>query len=568
MTLHVKCITATDINLARTVRISPKSLAGKIGRTAKNEHTRVAVGPSALETNTVTDCDVVVIGSGIGGLSCASLLARYGMHAIVCESHSVPGGAAHSFERDGYHFESGPSLYSGMDSKGPTANPLALVLQAIDEPLELIEYDVWNVFLPETPKGFPAKVGPAGFHELLVHAGGSGILEEWTRLMAEVAPLSRAATALPAAAIRLDLGVILSSIYRYFPLLASSAFTLPRLTGPFSDVLDAAQITNPFIRSYLDLLCFLLSGLPADSTITAEVAFMLKEWLAPGSKLQFPVGGSTAMVLALVGGVTKRGGEVRVNAHVEQIIVENGKAVGVKLRGGEVIRARKAVVSNASTPDMLCLLPPGSVPPQWRQDIEMTPLNPSFMHLHLGFDATGLDTLEMHHIVVDDWAKGVTAPHNVVLISIASVADPTLAPEGKHVLHAYYPATEPWSEWEGLKRGTLEYLRKKEERAKALWAAVERIVPDIRERIEVEAVGTPLTHARYLRRHRGTYGPAWRAGKATFPLGKTPVEGLYCCGDFTFPGIGLPAVAASGMVIANSLVPLNMHMELLDSIGL
>jgi len=83
MTLHVKCITATDINLARTVRISPKSLAGKIGRTAKNEHTRVAVGPSALETNTVTDCDVVVIGSGIGGLSCASLLARYGMHAIV-----------------------------------------------------------------------------------------------------------------------------------------------------------------------------------------------------------------------------------------------------------------------------------------------------------------------------------------------------------------------------------------------------------------------------------------------------------------------------------------------------
>ena len=56
--------------------------------------------------------DVVIIGSGVGGLCCAALLAKYGYRVIVCESHAIAGGAAHSFERNGYKFDSGPSLYS------------------------------------------------------------------------------------------------------------------------------------------------------------------------------------------------------------------------------------------------------------------------------------------------------------------------------------------------------------------------------------------------------------------------------------------------------------------------
>jgi phytoene dehydrogenase-like protein len=54
------------------------------------------------------EVDMVVIGSGVAGLSCAALLARYGFEVIVCESHTIPGGAAHSFERDGFKFDSGP----------------------------------------------------------------------------------------------------------------------------------------------------------------------------------------------------------------------------------------------------------------------------------------------------------------------------------------------------------------------------------------------------------------------------------------------------------------------------
>lgn len=59
---------------------------------------------------------MIVIGSGIGGLSCGGLLARYNQDVVVLESHEHPGGAAHSFKIKDYNFDSGPSLFSGFQS--------------------------------------------------------------------------------------------------------------------------------------------------------------------------------------------------------------------------------------------------------------------------------------------------------------------------------------------------------------------------------------------------------------------------------------------------------------------
>lgn len=104
----------------------------------------------------------------------------------------------------------------------------------------------------------------------------------------------------------------------------------------------------------------------------------------------------------------------------------------------------------------------------------------------------------------------------------------------------------------------------KQERAEVMWQALERVIPDIRSRCEVTLVGTPLTHARFLRRHHGSYGPAIAAGKGLFPGANTPLSGLLCCGDSTFPGIGLPAVAASGMAAANTIASVQQHLQLLN----
>lgn len=78
------------------------------------------------------------------------------------------------------------------------------------------------------------------------------------------------------------------------------------------------------------------------------------------------------------------------------------------------------------------------------------------------------ESLGIHHIVVNDWSRGVDADQNVVLISIPSVLSKDLAPAGKHILHAYTPGTEPYKLWEGLDRRSTEYKNLKRERSEVL----------------------------------------------------------------------------------------------------
>lgn len=508
--------------------------------------------------------DIVVIGSGIGGLSCAALLARYGYQVTVCESHSLPGGAAHGFERSGFKFDSGPSLYSGL-SYSPSPNPLRQVLDAIGEDVDWVNYDTWGCLLPEGE--FETQVGAEQFALVLERLRGADAVAEWRRLQEFMEPYSKAAIALPVANLRPNLGAI-QTLGRSLPQLLKHLSAIPKLTGPFGDLMDQV-VTDPFIRNWLQLLSFLLSGLPAEETSAAAVSFMFADWYRPEVQLDYPVGGSAALVDAFVRGIEKHSGELRLSAHVEQVLVENGKAVGVRLRNGEALRADVAVVVNASVWDMLKLLPEGAVPQSFLQQREETPECDSFMHLHLGIDAAGLpDDLACHYICVNDWELGITAPQNVVLISIPSRLDPSLAPAGQHTIHVYTPGNEPFEIWQGLDRKSEEYQQLKLERSQCLWQALERVIPDVRDRAKVTLVGTPLTHGRFLRRHHGSYGPALAAGKAMFPWPQTPLKGFYCCGDSTFPGIGLPAVAASGMLAAHAIAPVSKHLEMLKQLGL
>ena len=508
--------------------------------------------------------DVIIIGSGIGGLCCGALLAKYGFTVTVCESHSIAGGAAHSFTRDGYKFDSGPSLYSGM-SYSPSTNPLKQVLDAIEEDLDWVNYDTWGCLLPEG--NFNTTVGADDFCKTLRQLRGESAVQEWRKLQQEMQPLAAAVNALPPLAIRNDFSVAIA-VAKYLPATIWHTPNILRLTGAFKSIMDGV-VKDEFIRNWLDLLCFLLSGLPASGTSGAEMAFMFAEWYKPGVVLDYPIGGSGALVDGLVRGLEKYGGKLLLNSHVEEIIVKNNRAVGVRLKGGKELTATKAVISNASVWDTLKLLPDDAVPRKFIQERKATPECDSFMHLHLGIDSTGLPAdLQCHYIVVNDWQKGVTAPQNVVVVSIPSVLDPSLAPPGKHVIHVYTPGNEPYQIWEGMERNSQEYQEQKQARSQVMWQALEKVIPDIRSRCEVTLVGTPITHERFLRRHRGSYGPAIEAGLALFPGANTPLSGLLCCGDSTFPGIGLPAVAASGAIAANTIAPIDKHLQMLKDIGL
>jgi len=468
------------------------------------------------------DIDVIVIGSGLAGLSCAALLAYSEKKTLVLESHDAPGGACHTWERRGFHFESGPSLYSGF-SMDESPNPLKNIFQIVGEDCDWITYDRWGTVLP-TGEKFAAKIGPEEFGDVLQKYGGDGAQEEFAALMKRMSPLSNAAQALTSLALREDAGAVLT-LLRYPRELFATLQQGQALNEPFSAIMEEMQIQNKFVKNWLDMLCFLLQGLPAGGTMNAVMAYMLADWYRPGVTLDFPRGGSGAIVETLVRAIRKYQGTVCLNAHVDEILVEDGRACGVRLSSGKVIRAKQAVVSNADPYVTQKLLSKAELSEDMQQYMaKLTETDPtkegipdlkSFIHIHAGIDATGLPEqpsadFPAQWAVIRDWdlPEGVEAPRNIVLCSMPSLIDPTLAPEGKHVLHAYVPATEPYEWWSGMDRTSEEYQQKKEEAADFLWSAIEEYVPNARDRAVPGTVqiGTPLTHERFLRRTRGAYG--------------------------------------------------------------
>jgi phytoene dehydrogenase-like protein len=419
----------------------------------------------AIQQELPEEADVVVIGSGLAGLSCAALLSHCGKSVVVLESHDAPGGAAHSWSRRGFHFESGPSLYSGFSSDR-SPNPLKNIFQIIEEDCEWITYDRWGTVLPNGER-FAAKIGPEEFGDVLKAHGGKDAEKEFAALMERMKPLSDAAQALTSLALREDPAVVLT-LLKYPSELFATLKQGKALNEPFSNIMEEMNIQDPFVKNWLDMLCFLLQGLPSGGTMNAVMAYMLADWYRPGVTLDFPKGGSGAIVNALVRGVEKHGSsKVHVNCHVDEIMVQDGKTKGVKLADGRVVRA-KTVVSNADpyvTSSLLSKARAGGMLSDAAKEHFDSLINTnqetggiadlkSFIHIHAGIDATGLPEVPSADFpaqwaVVRDWdaPEGVESPRNIVLCSMASLIDRSLAPEGKHVLHAYVPATEPYSEY-------------------------------------------------------------------------------------------------------------------------
>jgi len=318
---------------------------------------------------------------------------------------------------------------------------------------------------------------------------------------------------------------------------------------------------------------------------------------AGGSSIDYPLGGSRVLVDALVRAIEKFGGRVERRARVARFLpTHDGTGVaGVILAGrpGErvgTVVARRGVVSNASawdTQDLLrasSLAGPGGervlAPPQaaWAAERSATPMTGSFLHLHAGLrnDDGALDHLirskSIHALCVESWDRPLDDDRNVVNVSIPTALDPSAAPPGRFAAHVYTAANESFTNWEGLEEGTPAYEALKTERCGPLWRALAFATgldeANVRSRAEVALVASPLTHRRFLNRSRGTYGPAISAarGNGAWPGPKTPVKGLWQCGDSCQPGIGVPAAAGSGLMLANTAVGLGTHLVWLDEL--
>ncbi len=535
--------------------------------------------------------DVIVIGSGMGGLACGALSAKYGDKTLVLESHIKCGGSAHTFSRmhngGKYSFEVGPSIFEGLDR--PSLNPLRIVFDMLEEEMPVETYTGLGYWTPSGYWRFPIG-SKSKFEDLLMEQAEDGpkAVEEWNQLRKRLATLGGSTTAVSLLNLRQDAG-FLATTAGALPFAATHPDVFIDLPLTFDSLHKTVDqiVTVPFLRNFIDTMC-IFCGFPAKGAMTAHMLYILERFFEESACYSVPIGGTSQMGETLQRGLEKFGGKLQMNAHVDEIIVEEGRAVGVRLKNGNVVKAKKAVVSNATPFDTVKMLKPDSqkVPQgvlDWRDSLGKLPRHGAIMHLFLAIDATDLDLSHIEdpaHLVVQDWGRSLQDSQNLCSFFIPSLLDKSVCPEGKHVIHVYSSGGEPYEPWESLEPGTPEYEAYKEKRAAVLWEAVERCIPDVRDRLEFSIIGSPLAHEAFLRRDRGTYGMAWAAGTSAphagllggvlpfpFPNLKTPVDGLLRCGDSCFPGIGTPSAAASGVIAANTLNPVGKHLDMLKELS-
>jgi prolycopene isomerase len=495
-----------------------------------------SLSQSSSEKQQNREYDAIIIGSGIGGLVTATQLSAKGAKVLVLESYVIPGGSSGYFDRAGYRFDVGASMIFGFGDRG-TTNLLTRALADVNVSIETIPDPVQiHYHLPDSL-------------EVKVHRDYEKFLQELInifphekegirRFYDECWKVFNCLNVMELLSLE-ELGYLTRVFFQHpFACLGLLKY-LPQNAGDIA----RRYIRDPKLLKFIDIECYCWSVMPADKTPTINAGMVFADRHYGG--INYPKGGVGQIAQKLVEGLEKTGGEIRYKSRVKEIIVDRGRAVGVKLTDNTEFRAKR-IISNATRWDTFeKLLPPEHLPQSEKNWQNRYQKSPSFLSLHLGVKIEALPAdLECHHILLEDW-QNMEVEQGTIFVSIPTLLDPSLAPTGHHIVHTFTPSSIDY--WQGLSAS--EYREKKEAAAEKLIRRLEKIFPNIEAGLDFQEVGTPRTHRRFLNRFDGTYGPIPRrklAGLLGMPFNRTAIPGLYCVGDSTFPGQGLNAVAFSG----------------------
>jgi len=493
--------------------------------------------------------DAIIIGSGIGGLVTASQLAAKGAKVLVLEKYIIPGGSGGSFKRKGYTFDVGASMIFGFGEKGYT-NLLTRALNDVNEKCETIPDPVQLEY--HLPHNFNISVDK-NYEQFISKLSASFPKEEKgiKKFYDTCASVFNCLDSMPLLSIEDP-----SYLFKVFFKSPLSCLGLARWLPVNAGDVARKFIKDPELLKFIDIECFCWSVMPALKTPMINAGMVFTDRHAGG--INYPKGGVGMIAEKLVSGIEKLGGEIRYKANVKEIILKDEKAVGVKLSNQEEIYS-DIIVSNSTRWDTFGLedkkkglIANKNVPKSEYKWSETYKPSPSFVSIHLGVEKNIISkNFNCHHIIVENWDE-LESEKGVIFISIPTLLDSSLAPEGKHIIHAFTPSAI--SEWEGLSRK--EYLQKKEKYFSFLIDKISNILPNLKQNIDHKEIGTPKTHKKFLGRYKGSYGPIPSKkllGLLPMPFNTTKIKNLYCVGDSCFPGQGLNAVAFSGYACAHKI---------------
>ena len=494
--------------------------------------------------------DAVVIGAGLGGLSAAAAFARQGYKVLVLEQHSVAGGYASSFTRPG-GFTFDVSLHSTTVGLRDGAANLLYGFPEIRDVAFVPHKTLYRAIYPDHDIRVPHRDVP-GYIALLKKnfpgedAAIDGIFADMKGLADDVGRLSGAGGP---------------------PDMSSFPTTFPHLFKNFNRTWGAMlddRVKDPKLKAVISGLWGYF-GLPPSKLSPFYYAMPLMGYLEGGG--YYPVGTSQKISDAFVGLIRKHGGEVKLNAKVERILVRDHAATGVRTADGAEYRAR-AVVSNANAFDTFGRMMPEEK--EFLKDltarmekysvsfstllvwlglktdlVRKAKLEESEIFYYTGYDVEAEYRAALTGGLPDDPGYGLTVYDNLY---------PGASPKGKNTLNII--VTQGYDYWKKFETDYFygnkdAYNKEKMRLADILIDRVEkRFLPGLRQAIEVVEVATPLTNLRFTGHPRGAiYGfdqTVDNSGQRRFPQ-KTPIGNLYLAGAWTFPGHGYGACIPSGL---------------------
>ncbi len=523
---------------------------------------------SAAEQNPREQWDVVVIGSGLGGLCTAAYLCAAGKRTLVLEAHYVAGGNSQVFRRKHkgreYEFDVGIHYIGECGRDGlitAALNGLGLAERVVFRPLDSDGYSTlhfpdlsfripfgWDRYRARLHESFPSE-----FEAL------DAVLDVMQNVSAAGQRIRRDELAMR------DLREDAPEFLHWGLRPVTELFSEKKLSKEAAAVLLGEQG------------CYAVR--PSDTPVV--MAAGLTDHFLRGA--YYPVGGGQVIAGRLIEAIRAYGGEVRTQTLVRRIRIEHGRVRGVvagkKNRAPQEIDA-PVVVSNADLKRTFSELVGAE---HWAPEtiervrsLEMAlPLFCVYLGLDIDLRARGMPNSN-HFIwgdydiegVYDELDAGQLASKAMCYITAASLKDPEsrhLAPEGFTNLQIMTLVPREYDVW-NVERGPAEggryhrdaeYRKRKAELVEQLVDTSQQIIPDLREHIVWKEAATPISQERFTRSTGGTSYGIEMSCSQTGPLRvgpSTEIEGLFLCGASTPSGPGVAGVIRGGLVTAGQVL--------------
>lgn len=476
--------------------------------------------------------EIVIVGGGIAGLCAAVYAQEAGYQVELLEQHSVAGGLATSWQRGDYTFETCLHWLVGSAPEG--------TLHAQWQ--EVFDIDKLKFIQPEEYVRLEDERGDA----LSIYAD----IDRTEAELLRCAPQDAAEIRRLASAIRRLADFPLLDVDDSWP---HKALTLLRMAPRLpllahwarrSGEAYGRRFTHPLLK------CFFSEG--ATGRMSAVAVLFMLAWMSRRNA-GYPIGGSKATISPIVDRFRALGGRLRLGAKVETILVENDTAVGVRLEGGETIKAGCVICAADGHATIYDLLGGRYKDAAIDKLYATGETFPSYLQVSLGV-AQDLSNEPGHLCQVLDAPLAIDPATSLRAVSFRVFHfDPTFAPRGKTAVTCVLP-THNFSYWVDLRRSDqARYEAEKRRIADSVIAILDRRLPGIRMQIEMMDVSTPASVVRFTGNWKGSMEGWLLTPAAGFGTRRQTLPGLkrfLMVGQWVQPGGGLP----SGLMSARAAV--------------